>query len=185
MPGIANNGPYVPITTIEVRPATKDSPVTEAREVDLPPSRWEDEDKLRVGLEPKIKTMIAITLPNHMFKLIKRKTSSKAILDYLDVTYGGKDEVRQNKIISLKRECELFFGYKNETLKKTFVRFNSLVANLDNLKVKYTDFEQVNRFTDSLPTKLKPVTNPLRTTQTLKNYDMSSIYGTRWNHEKA
>ncbi|XP_071713095.1 uncharacterized protein [Rutidosis leptorrhynchoides] len=120
-----------------------------------------DEEKRRVGLDPKIKTMIAITLPNYVFKLIKGKPTVKAILYYLDVTYDGKDEVRQNKIIALKREYELFFAYKSETLKQTFIRFNSLVADLDSLKINYIDFEQVNKFIDSLPAKWKPVTDPL------------------------
>ncbi|XP_071727930.1 uncharacterized protein [Rutidosis leptorrhynchoides] len=164
MPGIANNGPFIPTETLDSMPATVDTPAIEGREVVLPPSRWVDEDKCRVGLEPKIKTMIPITLPNHVFKLIKRKPTTKAILDYFDVTYDGKVEVRKNKIIALKREYEPFFAYKSETLKQTFIRFNSLVADLDSLKVTYTDFEQVKKFIDSLPAKWKPVTDPLRKT---------------------
>ncbi|XP_071700039.1 uncharacterized protein [Rutidosis leptorrhynchoides] len=141
MPGIANNGPFIPTETLDSVPAIADTPTIPGTEVILPLSRWEDEDKCRVGIDPKIKTMIAITLPNHVFKSIKKKPTAKGILDYLDVTYDGTDEVRQNKIIALKREYELFFAYKSETLKQTLVRFNSLVADLDSLKVKYIDFE--------------------------------------------
>ncbi|XP_071718930.1 uncharacterized protein [Rutidosis leptorrhynchoides] len=92
------DGSFVPTENIASVPPTADAPAIPGREVVLPPSEWDAENKRHVGLDPKIRTMLAITLPNPLFKLIKGKLNAKFMIDYLDVTYEGMGEMTMMKL---------------------------------------------------------------------------------------
>ena len=79
----------------------------------------------------------------------------------------------------------MFFSYKDESLRDTYIKFTLLISDLEVVNVTYSNFEMVNKFIDSLPPNWKTTTAPLKISNTLKKFDMAALYGTLMNHEKA
>ena len=160
IPDIVLNGLFVPSTSIDV-PASGTTPAT-TRDVVKAPTLWSDEDKRKIGSDAKARTQIAISLPNSVYNSVCRLPNAQKMWDALNIAYEGKEEVKQNNIIALKRQYELFFCHKGESLVDIYIRFTSLLNDLAAMEIHIGVFEVTKKFVNSLPPSWESVVTSLK-----------------------
>ncbi|KAI3672839.1 hypothetical protein L6452_38939 [Arctium lappa] len=92
IPEYVANGPYVPFIIITAVPATSSTEAVPEREVVKEIRQWSDEDKKKVGLDDKSKTIISMALLVEVFHSIMHLKTTKAMWDTIYVQYEGTIE---------------------------------------------------------------------------------------------
>ena len=89
-------GPYIPMHTVD------------GKEVEKPRKQWSSEEKRLAQFGLKAKTIIISTLGDDEFPRISNYKTAREMLDVLNVSHEGTDEVKRSKINALTREFEMF-----------------------------------------------------------------------------
>ncbi|KAI3770554.1 hypothetical protein L6452_01691 [Arctium lappa] len=87
------NGPYEPFVIIFVVPATATTAVVPERIVAKEIRQWSVEEKKKVGLDAKAKTIISMALPDEAFHSIMHLKTSKEMWDTICDQYEGATEI--------------------------------------------------------------------------------------------
>ncbi|GAV62809.1 UBN2 domain-containing protein, partial [Cephalotus follicularis] len=104
-----------------------------------PRSSYTDDDRKKVQLNAKAKHVIICALNSNEFNRVSSRATVKEMLDRLEVTYEGTNQVKDAKINMLVREYEMFSMKENENISGMFVRFTNIINSLQSLNKRYTN----------------------------------------------
>ncbi|KAI3668177.1 hypothetical protein L6452_43254 [Arctium lappa] len=144
IPEYIENGPYEPVRIITAVPATATTEVVTERYVIKEIRQWSDEDKKKVGIDARAKTIISMALPDEVFHSIMHLKTSKEMWETICVQYEGTTEIQETRKINLVRQYESFIAGKNESLSDVHQRFNCLIIDLRTVGRAYSNSEQSN-----------------------------------------
>ncbi|GAV83721.1 UBN2 domain-containing protein, partial [Cephalotus follicularis] len=136
---IVVNGPRMPTRTIEGVVSPK------------PENEYNDNDFRMLQLNSKAKHVLFCAVGPNEFNRISSCDSAKEIWDLLEVTYEGKNQVKESKISMLVHEYELFIMHNDESISDMFTRFNTITNSLKNLGKSYSNQELVRKILRCLP----------------------------------
>ncbi|KAI3681330.1 hypothetical protein L6452_36121 [Arctium lappa] len=144
IPEYIENEPYEPVRIIAAVPATATTEAVPERYVVKEIRQWSDEDKKKVGIDARAKTIISMALPDEVFHSIMHLKTSKEIWETICVQYEGTTEIQETRKINLVRQYESFIDGKNESLSDIHQRFNCLIIDLRTVGRTYSNSEQSN-----------------------------------------
>ncbi|KAI3685473.1 hypothetical protein L6452_34718 [Arctium lappa] len=87
IPEYVANGSYEPFIIIAAVPATSTTPAIPERYAPKEIRQWSDEDKKKVGLDAKAKTIISMALPDEAFHSIMHLRTANETWDTICVQY--------------------------------------------------------------------------------------------------
>ncbi|KAI3719184.1 hypothetical protein L6452_20078 [Arctium lappa] len=146
---------------------------------------YNDEDRRIVGLDSKVRTIIAQSLPDEVYQSLVNLKTEKDMWSTLCVLYEGTSEVKKSKKISLVRRYEFFSHEKGESLPSYYNRFNSLLNELKLVEKLYDNEEIICKFMDGLPDFWNTLSTCIKTSRDLESLPLTSLYGMFLNHEQT
>jgi len=176
---IVNDGPHQPMYQ-PMKDRVADGPKKPASK-----DQWTSNDKHLVSLDVKGRSAISNALPYNTFHLIQNCESAKEMMDTLTVAFEGTEEVRATTLSNLIRQYEHFFAKKDETLTRTFTRFNCLINDLRRYDEIKHNFVLVIKFLDSLGSQWDHYSDVLKNSEKIKKMDLQSLYGNLRYHEES
>ncbi|VFQ60210.1 unnamed protein product [Cuscuta campestris] len=111
---------------------------------------FDAEDIKKVEYYAKAVNMLYCAVNPDDYCKISGCSTAKEMLDKLEVTYEGTDQVREAKIDFLTQEYEMFRMKEHEKIDDMFDRFSKIVNDLHALKKTYTDRDLVRKILRSL-----------------------------------
>ncbi|KAI3729555.1 hypothetical protein L6452_18216 [Arctium lappa] len=78
--------------------------------------QWSDEDKKKVGIDARSKTIISMALPDEVFHSIMHLKTSKEMWETICVQYEGTTEIQETRKINLVRQYESFIAVSSEII---------------------------------------------------------------------
>ncbi|XP_024989184.1 uncharacterized protein LOC112523740 [Cynara cardunculus var. scolymus] len=113
-------------------PAADDTVEVLARSVPKLRRDWENEDKRRVKIDKKSKSLLIMALPNEIFQYLDACDSAKDLWDQLANQLEGGIKMKKNRRAQYLNEYNSFQALPNESLEQTYHRFNTLINTLIN-----------------------------------------------------
>ncbi|GAV58182.1 UBN2 domain-containing protein [Cephalotus follicularis] len=92
-----------------------------------PMNTYDDNDRRRVQINAKDKHIIVCAINSNDFNRILSCISTKEMWDRLEVTYEGRNQVKEAKISMLVHDYEMFYMNENEDIKSMFSRFTNII----------------------------------------------------------
>ncbi|KAI3702020.1 hypothetical protein L6452_27606 [Arctium lappa] len=185
IPEYVASGPYEPFIVIVVVPATVTNPAVPERYAIKEIRQWSDEDKKKVGLYAKAKTIISMALPDEALHSIMHLKTAKEMWDTICVQYEGTTEVQETRKINLVRQYESFIAGKNESLSDVHRRFNCLIIDLRTAGRTYSNSEVLTKLLECLPESWDSYSMCLKLTKDLNSLSLSTLYGIFLNYEQS
>ncbi|KAI3684855.1 hypothetical protein L6452_34082 [Arctium lappa] len=185
IPEYIENGPYEPVIIIVAVPATATTEAVPERYVVKEIRQWSDEDKKKVGIDARAKTIISMSLPDEVFHSIIHLKTSKEMWETICVQYEGTTEIQETRKINLVRQYESFIAGKNESLSDIHQRFNCLIIDLRTVGRTYSNSEVLTKFLESLPESWDSYSICLKLTKDLHTLSLSTLYGILLNYEQS
>ncbi|KAI3718217.1 hypothetical protein L6452_19079 [Arctium lappa] len=99
IPEYIENGPYEPVRIIAIVPATATTEAVPERYVVKEIRHWSDEDKKKVGIDARAKTIISMALPDEVFHSIMHLKTSKEMWETICVQYEGTTEIQETQCL--------------------------------------------------------------------------------------
>ncbi|KAI3715976.1 hypothetical protein L6452_22980 [Arctium lappa] len=146
---------------------------------------YNDEDRRIVGLDSKVRTINAQSLPDEVYQSLVSLKTAKDMWSTLCVLYEGTSEVKKSKKISLVRKYEFFSHEKGESLPSYYNRFNSLLNELKLVGKLYDNEEIICKFMDGLQDFWNTLSTCIKTSRDLESLPLTSLYGMFLNHEQT
>ncbi|GAV57642.1 UBN2 domain-containing protein, partial [Cephalotus follicularis] len=100
---------------------------------------YHDDDRRRVQLNAKAKHVIICAINSSEFNRVSSCISAKEMWDRLEITYEGKNQVKDAKISMLVHEYELFQMNEDEDIKSMFTRFTNIINALQSLDKTFSN----------------------------------------------
>ncbi|KAI3665329.1 hypothetical protein L6452_43953 [Arctium lappa] len=185
IPEYIENGPYEPVRIIAAVPATATTEAVPERYIVKEIRQWSDEDKKKVGIDAKAKTIISMALPDEVFHSIMHLKTSKEMWETICVQYEGTTEIQETRKINLVRQYESFIAGKNESLSDVHQRFNCLIIDLRIVGRTYSNSEVLTKFLECLPESWDSYSICLKLTKDLHTLSLSTLYGILLNYEQS
>ncbi|KAI3668197.1 hypothetical protein L6452_43274 [Arctium lappa] len=185
IPEYIENGPYEPVRIIAAVPATATTEAVPERYVVKEIRQWSDEDKKKVGIDARAKTIISMVLPDKVFHSIMHLKTSKEMWETICVQYEGTTEIQETRKINLVRQYESFIAGKNESLSDVHQRFNCLIIDLRTVGRTYSNSEVLTKFLECLPESWDSYSICLKLTKDLNSLFLSTLYGILLNYEQS
>ncbi|KAI3729105.1 hypothetical protein L6452_17754 [Arctium lappa] len=185
IPEYIENGPYEPVRIIAAVPATATTEAVPERYVVKEIRQWSDEDKKKVGIDARAKTIISMALPDEVFHSIMHLKTSKEMWETICVQYEGTTEIQETRKINLVRQYESFIAGKNESLSDVHQRFNCLIIDLRTVGRTYSNSEVLTKFLECLPESWDSYSMCLKLTKDLHTLSLSTLYGILLNYEQS
>ncbi|KAI3669276.1 hypothetical protein L6452_40504 [Arctium lappa] len=185
IPEYITNGPYEPVQIIAVVPATVTTPFVPERYVVKEIRQLSDEDKKKVGIDARAKTIISMALPDEVFHSIMHLKTSKEMWETICVQYEGTTKIQETRKINLVRQYESFIASKNESLSDVHQRFNCLIIDLRTVGRTYSNSEVLTKFLECLPECWDSYLICLKLTKDLNSLSLSTLYGILLNYEQS
>ncbi|KAJ9564937.1 hypothetical protein OSB04_000903 [Centaurea solstitialis] len=135
--------------------------------------KYTKEDWKLVSLDTKVKSIIAMSLPDEVYHSLVNFSTAKEMWSTLCVLYEGSNEVKKSKKISLVRKYELFCHEKGESITNYYNRFNSLLNDLLLLGKVYDNEEVLNKFMDCLPDFWENICTCIKTSKDLETMPLT------------
>ncbi|GAV65434.1 LOW QUALITY PROTEIN: UBN2 domain-containing protein, partial [Cephalotus follicularis] len=121
------DGPNLPTITLE-----------NGDVVSKPRNIYDDNDRKSVQINAKAKHIIIYAINSNDFNRISC-VSAKEMWDRLEVTYEGRNQVKEAKISMLVHDYEMFTMNENEDIKSMFSRFTNIINALQALDKTYSN----------------------------------------------
>ncbi|XP_024964145.1 uncharacterized protein LOC112504437 [Cynara cardunculus var. scolymus] len=110
------NSPFVPTTLIPRIPAADDTVEVPSKRVPKLRTDWDDEEKKRVEVDQKSKTLLIMALPNEIFQSLDACESAKDLWDQLENQLEGGTKMMKNRHAQCLNEYNSFHALPNESL---------------------------------------------------------------------
>ncbi|KAI3678411.1 hypothetical protein L6452_37702 [Arctium lappa] len=185
IPEYIENGPYEPVRIIAAVPVTATTEAVPERYVVKEIRQWSDEDKKKVGIDARAKTIISMALPDEVFHSIMHLKTSKEMWETICVQYEGTTEIQETRKINLVRQYESFIAGKNESLSDVHQRFNCLIIDLRTVGRTYSNSEVLTKFLECFPESWDSYSICFKLTKDLNSLSLSTLYGILLNYEQS
>ncbi|VFQ77711.1 unnamed protein product [Cuscuta campestris] len=110
-------------------------------------------------------------------------TTTKEMLDKLEVTYEGTDQVREAKIDFLTQEYEMFRMNEGEKIDDMFDRFSKIINDLHALKKTYANKDLVRKILRSLTPEWRLKANAIYESIGVSNVTIDGLRGNLKTYE--
>ncbi|VFR03096.1 unnamed protein product [Cuscuta campestris] len=144
---------------------------------------FDAEDIKKVENYAKATNMLYCAVNPDDYRKISCCSTAKEMWDKLEVTYEGKDQVREAKIDFLTQEYEMFRMKEHEKIDDMFDRFSKIVNDLHALKRTYTDKDLVRKILRSLTSEWRSKADAIYESIGTSNVTIDGLRGTVQSEE--
>ncbi|HEY5235262.1 MAG TPA: hypothetical protein VIJ14_03705, partial [Rhabdochlamydiaceae bacterium] len=109
------------------------------------------EERKDYDKEKKAYAAITMCLTKDVFNCFKSHQTSFDLWEALSKRFGGNDTMRKSRKDLLKRQFDMFQGFKNETTDEIISRYSQLISELRELDQEYEIREINEKLLDALP----------------------------------
>ena len=117
------------------------------------------------------------------FNRISSCDTVKQILDKLEVTHEGTNQVTESCINMLVHDYEMFKMEVDESIPSMFTRFTNIINSLRSLRKSYTNGEMVRKILRSLPKGWQPKVTAIQEAKDLNILELDELMGSLMTHE--
>ena len=174
--GILENGPYVPMKSIEesTNPDGTRVPAS-SRPKDL--SEYNDTDKELIRLDTGLMLILTDSADKEMSYQIMSCTSGKHMWDTINLIMEGTEDVQENRLDILTSQYEAFRSQPGESITQVFERYTKLLNELA-MKGKTYPLRETNRkFMMTLPHHVEHKSSSIRERIDFTTMSLEMIYG--------
>ena len=144
---------------------------------------WSDEDKKKVALDSKARSILIIALPDGISHPVINYQTAKEIWDTLVVLFEGTAKVKKNKRSLLIQQYKTFTSKLDESLTETYERFNCLLNDLRLHGTEYDNEDMLIKFIRSLSSEWDGIMVAIRKTKNIKMISLQALYKKSLTHE--
>nr|GEW14338.1 retrovirus-related Pol polyprotein from transposon TNT 1-94 [Tanacetum cinerariifolium] len=142
-----------------------------------PKSQWTPDERRVVVQEQRLKSIIMSCIPDDIMEFIISCVLGKETWTDLVHSFEGPSDTKENKIMDLKLEYQIFKTKSTESLSQTYTRYKTMLNELANDGVSLSKHKINVRFMNSLPKKWLTFSQGLRNSNHTQNLDLADIYG--------
>ncbi|MQL94737.1 hypothetical protein Taro_027394 [Colocasia esculenta] len=144
---------------------------------------WTDDDKKKISLNSKAKSILCCTLSKKEFNRISACKSAMEMWKKLRITYEGTDKVKETRIDILVAQYERFQMQSGESITQMYNKFTDITNGLAGLKQIYEIGDMVRKILRSLPTSWTPKVTAIEEANDLRKMSFQKLIGSLMAHE--
>ncbi|GKD45631.1 hypothetical protein Tco_1270276 [Tanacetum coccineum] len=151
--------------------------VAETEGANKPEAQWSSDERRVVNQDQRLKSIIiSCLLDDIMESVISCKTTEDTWTNLIH-SFEGPSNTKENRIMDLKLEYNIFKAKPSKSLSRTYTRYKTLLNELFNDDVKLSKHEINVGFVNSLPYKWLSFSYGLRNANHTQTLDLADIYG--------
>ena len=177
------DGPHVPMVLIPTTSTSEGTPSTPERYMKKDKDLWSEEDKKKVALDGKARSILIMSLPDDIYHSVINCSSAKEMWDTLVILFEGTYEVKRNRRSLLIQQYEMFTSKAGESINETYDRFNCLINDLKSHGTEYDNEDVLIKFLRSLPSEWDGITIAIRQARNLQAMTLAGLYGNLLTHD--
>ena len=127
--------------------------------------------------EKKMLNQIYQGLGNDLQHQLKQFKTSKSLWYAMKERFMGNSEMVDGKKTMLRKEFEIFFSYKEESLGELITRYCHLLSEMDEYKVGKSEADKVLKLADSLPEAWDNFVMVLKQRGTFVDFTVTDLIG--------
>ncbi|MQM05656.1 hypothetical protein Taro_038470 [Colocasia esculenta] len=145
--------------------------------------KWTDEDKKKISLNSKAKSILCCALSKKEFNRISACKSIMEMWEKLRLTYEGTDKVKETRIDILVAQYERFQMQLGESITQMYSRFTDITNGLAGLGKTYDIGDMVRKILRSLPASWTPKVTAIEEANDLRRMSLGKLIGSLMAHE--
>ncbi|MQL86331.1 hypothetical protein Taro_018864 [Colocasia esculenta] len=145
--------------------------------------KWTDEDKKKISLNSKVKSILCCALSKKEFNRISACKSAMEMWENLRLTYEGTDKVKETRIDILVSQYERFQMQSEESITQMYSRFTDITNGLAGLGKTYDIGYMVRKILRSLPASWTPKVTTIEEANDLRRMSLEKLIGSLMAHE--
>ncbi|MQM02928.1 hypothetical protein Taro_035698 [Colocasia esculenta] len=144
---------------------------------------WTDDDKKKISLNSKAKSILCCALSKKEFNRISACKSVMEIWEKLRLTYKGTDKVRETRIDILVTQYKRFQMQSGESITQMYSRFTDITNGLVGLGKTYEIRDMVRKILRSLPASWTAKVIAIEEANDLGRMSLEKLFGSLMAHE--
>ncbi|MQL73079.1 hypothetical protein Taro_005421 [Colocasia esculenta] len=144
---------------------------------------WIDEDKRKISLNSKAKSILCCTLSKKEFNRISVCKSAMEMWEKLRITYEGTDKLRETRIDILVAQYERFQMKPGESITQMCSRFTDITNGLAGLGKGYDMGDMVRKILRSLSASWTPKVTTIEEANDIRGMPLEKLVGSLMAHE--
>ncbi|MQL98092.1 hypothetical protein Taro_030797 [Colocasia esculenta] len=145
--------------------------------------KWTEDDKKKISLNCKAKSILCCTLSKKEFNCISACKSTMEMWEKLRIIYEGTDKVKETRIDILVTQYEGFQMQPGEKITQMYSRFTDITNGLAGLGKTYEIGDMVRKILRSLPASWTPKLRAIEEANDLKRMSLEKLIGSLMAHE--
>ncbi|MQL97941.1 hypothetical protein Taro_030645 [Colocasia esculenta] len=145
--------------------------------------KWTDEDKKKISLNSKAKSILCCALSKKEFNRILACRSAMEMWEKLRFTYEGTDKVKETRIDILVAQYERFQMQSGESITQMYSRFTDVTNGLAGLGKTYDIRDMVRKILRSLLASWTPKVIAIEEANNLRRMSLEKLIGSLMAHE--
>ncbi|MQM11562.1 hypothetical protein Taro_044470 [Colocasia esculenta] len=145
--------------------------------------RWMEDDKKKIFLNCKAKSILCCALSKKEFNRISACKSAMEMWEKLRITYERTNKVKETRIDILVTQYERFQMQPGETITQMYSRFTDITNGLAGLGKTYEMGDMVRKVLRSLPASWTPKVTAIEEANDLKRMSLEKLIGSLMAHE--
>ncbi|MQL70312.1 hypothetical protein Taro_002638 [Colocasia esculenta] len=144
---------------------------------------WTDDDKKKISLNCKAKSILCCVLSKKEFNSISACKLAMEMWEKLIITYEGTDKVKETRMDILVAQYERFQIQPGESITQMYSRFTDITNGLAGLGKRYDMGDMVRKILRSLPASWTPKVTAIEEANDLKRMSLEKLIGSLMAHE--
>ncbi|MQL94494.1 hypothetical protein Taro_027147 [Colocasia esculenta] len=145
--------------------------------------KWMDDDKKKISLNCKAKSILCCALSRKEFNRISACKSAMEVWEKLRITYEGTNKVKETRIDILVTQYERFQMQQGETITQMYNRFIDITNGLVGLGKTYEMGDMVRKILRSLRASWTPKVTAIEEVNDLKRMSLEKLIRSLMAHE--
>ncbi|MQM05664.1 hypothetical protein Taro_038473 [Colocasia esculenta] len=145
--------------------------------------KWTEEDKKKISLNCKAKSILCCALSKKEFNRIFACKSAMEMWAKLWITYEGTNKVKETRIDILVTQYERFHMQPGESITQMYSRFIDITNGLAGLGRTYEMGDMVRKILRFLPASWTPKVTAIEEANDLKRMSLEKLIGSLMAHE--
>ena len=176
-------GPHVPMVLILTTSTSDGTSPTPERYMKKDRDLWSEEDKKKVALDGKARSILIMSLPDDIYHSVINCSNAKEMWDTLVILFEGTYEMKRNRRSLLVQQYEMFTSKADESLSEIYERFNYLINDLKTHGTEYDTEDILIKFLRSLPYEWDGISIAIRQARNLQAMTLPGLYGNLLTHD--
>ncbi|MQL78381.1 hypothetical protein Taro_010811 [Colocasia esculenta] len=144
---------------------------------------WTEDDKKKISLNCKAKSILCCALNKKEFNRISACKSAMEMWEKLRITYEGTYKVKETRIDILVAQYERFQMQQGESITQMHSRFTDITNGLAGLGKNYDMGDMVRKILRSLPASWTPKVTAIEEASDLRRMSLEKLIGSLMAHE--